>query len=44
MIVAIRPLGLRLASMCCTNMRSAFLPDSGHHSRKRLVNFIPARL
>ena len=23
--------------MCCTNMRSAFLPDSGHHSRKRLV-------
>ena len=25
--------------MCWTNIRSAFLPVSGHHSRKRLGNF-----
>ena len=44
MTVAMWPSGLRLASMCWTNMRSAFLPVSGHHSRKRLVNVMLARL
>src|ERR1051325_4286294 len=40
MIVAMWPSGFRLASMCWTNMRSAFLPVSGHHSRNRVGNFI----
>jgi len=35
---------LAVEIMCCTNMRSAFLPVSGHHSRKRDGNFTAARL
>lgn len=44
MMVAMWPCGFKLASMCCTNIKSAFLPVSGHHSRKRLGNFRVARL
>ena len=44
MTVAASPSALRLASMCWTNMRSAFFPVSGHHSRKREGNLRVARL
>ena len=35
MMVAIFPSAFSTASMCCTNIKSAFLPFSGIHTAKR---------